>query len=182
MATRGLPPSRQSNLGVIIAAIAAVQLLGLLLDWLLGPLLFTRLAEAIDTRGAVLIALLIYSVIAVWGFFLNSVIEFWFLAWMVSVVQGGSQALSRSLFSQMIPPGREAEFFSFYEVSERGTSWIGPFVFGLVNQAFGSLRLGILSVIVLFIVGLGVLLTVDVPRAMREAGRAGSPALQPAAD
>jgi UMF1 family MFS transporter len=111
-------------------------------------------------------------------------LEFWLLAFVVAVVLGGSQALSRSLFSQMIPPGREAEFFSFYEVSERGTSWIGPFIFGLVNQWFGSLRLGILSVIVLFVVGLGILLTVDVPRAMREAGRIASPApaLQAASD
>jgi UMF1 family MFS transporter len=71
----------------------------------------------------------------------------------------------------MIPPGREAEVFSFYEVSDRGTSWMGPALFGLVNDRTGSLRFGILSVIVLFIVGLGILLTVNVPRAVAEAGR-----------
>ena len=98
-------------------------------------------------------------------------LEFWLLAFVVAIILGGSQALSRSLFSQMIPPGREAEFFSFYEVSERGTSWMGPFLFGLVNDLFRSLRYGILSVIVLFIVGLAILLTVNVPRAIAEAGR-----------
>jgi UMF1 family MFS transporter len=71
----------------------------------------------------------------------------------------------------MIPPGREAEFFALYEVSERGTSWIGPFLFGFVNQIFNSLRYGILSVIILFIVGLAIFVMVDVPRAIREAGR-----------
>jgi UMF1 family MFS transporter len=107
-------------------------------------------------------------------------LEFWVLAFVVAIVLGGSQALSRSLFSKMIPPGREAEFFSFYEVSERGTSWIGPLLFGLANQVFGSLRYGILSVVVLFVVGLGILLTVDVPRAIRESGRAPGLAIQPA--
>ncbi len=101
-------------------------------------------------------------------------LEFWLLAFVVAIILGGSQALSRSLFSQMIPPGREAEFFSFYEVSERGTSWMGPFLFALVNDRFSSLRFGILSVIVLFIVGLGLLLTVNVPRAIAEASHGGA--------
>ena len=70
-------------------------------------------------------------------------------------------------------PGREAEFFSFYEISERGTSWMGPFLFAVVNDRFGSLRFGILSVIVLFIVGLAILLTVNVRRAIAEAGHVG---------
>ena len=153
-----LPPSRQSNLGLIIAAIAAVQLLGLLLAWILGPLLFTRLADAIDTRRAVLIALLIYSVIAGWGFFLNSVIEFWFLAWMVSVVQGGSQALSRSLFSSMSPASKSGEFFGLFGVMEKFSAIIGPLVFALAAANFGSSRPAVLSLVAFFIVG-GYLLT-----------------------
>ena len=80
-----------------------------------------------------------------------------------------SQALSRSLFAQMIPTGQEAEFYSFYEISERGTSWLGTFTFGVVNQATGSMRSGMLSVIVFFIVGLLLLPFVDVKKAMREA-------------
>ena len=72
-------------------------------------------------------------------------LEFWVLGFVIALVLGGSQALSRSLFAQMIPQDQEAEFYSFYEISERGTSWMGTFVFGLVNQMFGSLRLGILS-------------------------------------
>jgi UMF1 family MFS transporter len=71
----------------------------------------------------------------------------------------------------MIPDGREAEFFSLYEVSERGTSWLGPFLFGAVNQIFGSLRLAILSVIFFFVVGLVLLILVNIPRAIAEARR-----------
>jgi UMF1 family MFS transporter len=97
---------------------------------------------------------------------------------------GGSQAISRSLFAQMIPPGKEAEFFSIYEVSERGTSWIGPLIFGLVNQWLGSLRPAILSLIFFFVVGLVLLtLTVNVPRAIAESGRREiAPGAAPAAD
>lgn len=74
----------------------------------------------------------------------------------------------------MIPSGKEAEFFSFYEISERGTSWIGFLVFGLANQIFGGSRFGILSLIVLFLIGLAMLLRVDVKRAMQEANLAAS--------
>ena len=92
---------------------------------------------------------------------------------MIALVLGGSQALSRSLFAQMIPKDQEAEFYSFYEISERGTSWLGTFVFGLVNQQFGSLRLGILSIIFFFICGLALLPLVKVEKAIKE-GQAAS--------
>ncbi|HNB41510.1 MAG TPA: MFS transporter, partial [Anaerolineales bacterium] len=82
---------------------------------------------------------------------------------------GGSQAISRSLFAQMIPNGKEAEFFAFYEISERGTSWIGPLVFGLANQMFNNLRVGILSLIFFFIVGLVLLPFVNVNKAIADA-------------
>jgi len=91
------------------------------------------------------------------------------MAAVVALVMGGTQALSRSLFSVMIPEGKEAAFFSFYELSERGTSWVGPFLFGLINQLFGGLRYGILSLIVLFVSGLLVLLFVDVEKAKAQA-------------
>ena len=79
--------------------------------------------------------------------------QFFILGIFIALVMGGSQAISRSLFAQMIPNGKEAEFFSFYEISERGTSWIGPLVFGLANQMFGNLRYAILSLIFFFIWG-----------------------------
>jgi UMF1 family MFS transporter len=87
----------------------------------------------------------------------------------IAIVLGGSQALSRSLFSQMIPPGREASFFGLYEISERGTSWIGPLVFGLVVGVTNSYRQAILSLIVLFVVGAIVLVFTDTDAAIRDA-------------
>jgi len=79
------------------------------------------------------------------GFFLNSVIEFWFLAWMVSVVQGGSQALSRSMFSSMSPASKSGEFFGLFGVMEKFSAIIGPLVFALAAANFGSSRPAVLS-------------------------------------
>jgi UMF1 family MFS transporter len=146
-----------------------------------GAFLFNWIAGRWGTKNAILISLVIWSAVVIYAYaFLYTAVQFWVLGAVIALVLGGSQALSRSLFSQMIPPGREAEFFSFYEVSERGTSWLGPLVFGLVNQLFNSLRLGILSVILFFVVGLLALLVVDVPRAIAEAGRKTAPAASPA--
>jgi UMF1 family MFS transporter len=102
-------------------------------------------------------------------------LEFWFLGFVIALVMGGSQALSRSLFAQMIPRDQEAEFYSFYEISERGTSWLGTFLFGLVNQLTGSLRLGIVSVIVFFLLGLVLLPLVNVPKAMEQGQQNSAP-------
>jgi UMF1 family MFS transporter len=88
----------------------------------------------------------------------------------IGFVLGGSQALSRSLFSQMIPAGRESAFFGIYAISERGTSWIGPIVFGLVAQLTNSYRPAILALIVFFVVGSILLFFVNTTQAIHEAG------------
>lgn len=138
-----------------------------------GALFFGWLAGRIGSKNALIVSLIIWSIVVIYAYgFLHDAGGFWILGAAVGVVMGGSQALSRSLYSQMIPKGREAEFFSLYEVSERGTSWLGPLVFGLVNQFFGSLRLAILSVILFFVVGLILLVFANVPRAIAEARRA----------
>ena len=137
-----------------------------------GALFFGWLAGKIGSKRALVLSLVIWSVVVIYAFgFLYDARGFWILGAAVGLVLGGSQALSRSLYSQMIPQGREAEFFSLYEISERGTSWLGPLVFGLVNQLFGSLRLAILSVILFFVVGLVLLIFVNVPQAIAEARR-----------
>jgi UMF1 family MFS transporter len=136
-----------------------------------GALLFGVIASKVGAKRAIVISLLIWSGIAIWAqVSLQSVPEFWLLAALVAIVLGGTQALSRSLFSQMIPREREAEFFSFYEISDKGTSWLGPLIFGLVTQWTGSMRTAIFSLIVLFVSGLVLLLTVNVPLAIKEAG------------
>lgn len=153
-----LPPQRQSDLWVIIRLILAVEVVGLLLAFLLGPLLFSRLVEKFDTRRSILLALIVYAVIAVWGFFLNSVVEFWFLAWMVAVVQGGSQALSRSLFSNLAPASKSGEFFGLFGIMEKFSAIVGPLLFALAATTFDSSRPAVLSIIAFFIIG-GYLLT-----------------------
>jgi len=98
-------------------------------------------------------------------------LEFWILGMFIAAVLGGSQALSRSLFAQMVPQDQEAEFFAIYEISERGTSWMGPFLFAVVNQVAGNLRPAMLSIVAFFVVGLVVLSFVNVSRAIAESGR-----------
>lgn len=88
----------------------------------------------------------------------------------IALVLGGSQALSRSVFSLMIPKGSESEYFSLYEISERGTSWLGPLLFGLALQFTGSYRIAIVSLVVFFVLGLGLLSRVNVAKAQAEAG------------
>jgi UMF1 family MFS transporter len=149
----------------LIQVILMVQFLAFV-----GAIAFGRLANWIGAKMSIVITLVVWSAVTIYAYgFLQTELQFWLMAAVVAVVLGGSQALSRSLFSQMIPAGREAEFFSFYEISERGTSWIGFLVFGLANQLFGGLRFGILSLIALFLIGLVILLRVDVQRAMQDA-------------
>jgi UMF1 family MFS transporter len=105
----------------------------------------------------------------VWGFFLNSVIEFWFLAWMVAMVQGGSQALSRSLYASMSPAAKSGEFFGLFGIMEKFSAIIGPLIFSAAVTTFGNSRPAVLSLIAFFIVG-GLLLTfVDVEEGRRVA-------------
>jgi UMF1 family MFS transporter len=134
-----------------------------------GALVFERLAR-FGVKNAILLALagfcgtVVYASVS-----LQTLTEAWVLAAAIALVLGGSQALSRSLFSRLIPAGREASFFGLYEISERGTSWIGPLIFGLVVGITGSYRQAMLSLIVLFVVGIALLVRTDVERGAREA-------------
>ena len=150
-----------------------------------GALGFGRLAGRLGTKNTILLSLVIWSLCVIYAAvgmkstatvlgMQQRQLEFWFLGFVIALVLGGSQALSRSLFSQMIPKNQEAEFYSFYEISERGTSWMGTFMFGVVNQLTGSLRLGIVSVIVFFLIGLVLLPLVNVPKAMEQGKQVGA--------
>lgn len=135
-----------------------------------GAFFFGWLAGRIGAKRAIVLSLVVWSAVVIYAAFaLTTVLEYWILSAIVAVVLGGSQALSRSLFSDMIPEGREAEFFSFYELSDRFTSIFGPLIFGLANQITGSLRSGLFSLIILFVVGLAILLSVNVKLAVQEA-------------
>jgi MFS transporter, UMF1 family len=137
-----------------------------------GALFWGWLAGKVGAKESIIISLVIWAVVVIYaygGLYGDSrVIQFYGLGFMIALVLGGSQAISRSLFAQMIPEGKEAEFYSFYEVSERGTSWIGPLLFGLMNQMFGSLRPALLSLIFFFVAGLLVLPFVNVKKAIAD--------------
>jgi len=137
-----------------------------------GALLWGRLAKWVGAKSSIIISLFVWAGVVIYAYGGlygdNRVTEFFILGFFIALVLGGSQAISRSLFAQMVPKGKEAEYYSFYEVSERGTSWTGPLIFGLANQMFGSLRYGILALIFYFIAGLIVLPFVNVQKAMED--------------
>ena len=135
-----------------------------------GALLFERLAYLIKTKNAIIVSLVIWSGIVIYAYgFLDSVPEAWAMAAVIAIVLGGSQALSRSLFSRLIPEGKEASFFGLYEVSERGTSWMGPLLFSIVIARTGSYRVALLSLIFFFVIGLVVLWTTNTDKGIKEA-------------
>ncbi len=136
-----------------------------------GALLFGRIARRIGAKKAIMISLVVWSGIVIYAYlFLNNQTQLFAMGAVLALVLGGSQALSRSLFSQMIPPEQEAEYFGFYEISERGTSWLGTAAFALAVQLTGSQRIAIVSLIIFFVLGLLLLSRVDVRRAITEAG------------
>lgn len=136
-----------------------------------GALFFGYLARRIGAKRAIMISLVIWSALVIYAYlFLTNELQLYLLGVVLALVLGGSQALSRSLFSQMIPADHEAEYFGFYEVSERGTSWIGPLLFAAAVQLTGSQRIAIVSLIIFFIIGLILLTRVNVRQAMLDAG------------
>ena len=143
-----------------------------------GALLFERLAYLIKTKNAIIVSLVIWAGVVIYAYrFLDTVPEAWVMAGVIAIVLGGSQALSRSLFSRMIPEGKEASFFGLYEVSERGTSWMGPLLFSIVIARTGSYRQALLSLIFFFVVGLILLAITNTDKAIHEAKSEASPAV-----
>jgi UMF1 family MFS transporter len=136
-----------------------------------GALLFNWVAKATGGRRAIMVSLVIWTGVLVYAYaLLQTKLQFFILGAVIAVVLGGSQALSRSVYSLMIPRGQEAEYFSLYEVSDKGTSWLAPLMFGLALQFTGSYRAAILSLVVFFVAGLALLARVNVRKAAIEAG------------
>jgi UMF1 family MFS transporter len=158
---------------VLIATILLVQFVAFG-----GALLFGRIAERVGSRTTIMAGLVIWMVVVSVGYFLpdGALVPFLSLAVGIGLVLGGTQALSRSLFSRLVPTGREAEYFSLYQACERGTSWLGTLLFGLVQQWTGSYRPAILALIVFFVLGLALLARLDVARGIAEAAREPVPA------
>ncbi len=149
-----------------IPAIVIIQFVGIPCSFLFGAV-----AGKIGARAAIFIGLAVYVLTSVLGYFMSSVLHFYLLAGMVGLVQGGVQALSRSLFSRMIPAERSGEFFGLFSVFEKFAGILGPLVFWLAIETTGSSRSAILSIVVFFVLGGALLARVDV-RAGEAAARA----------
>jgi MFS transporter, UMF1 family len=146
-------------------AILMVQFVGFF-----GAIGFEWVAAAVGGKRAIMVTLVLWTGTLIYLFaWVYTTRDFFIAAAAVAIVMGGSQALSRSLFAQLIPKGKEAEYFSIYEVSDKGTSWVSPLVFGLALQITHSYRQAILSLIIFFIAGLAVLTRVDVKRGALDA-------------
>ncbi|KUO18648.1 MFS transporter [Streptomyces dysideae] len=151
----------------LIGAVLLVQVLAVA-----GALGMGRLARIYGAKRTILGSLVAWTVTLAAGYFLPAGAPVWFfvLAAGIGLVLGGSQALSRSLFSHLVPPGMEAEYFSAYEMSDRGMSWLGPLLFGITYQLTGSYRDAIISLVAFFVIGFVLLARVPVRRAISDAG------------
>jgi UMF1 family MFS transporter len=154
----------------LIAVILMIQFVAFF-----GALFWGRLAGWIGAKQSIIVSLVIWSGVVIYAYGGmkgdSRATEFMILGAIIALVLGGSQAISRSLFSQMIPKSKEAEFFSIYEISERGTSWLGTLVFGIAVTIFSNLRIAILALIFFFVVGLIILTFVNPIKAMEDAKR-----------
>ncbi|MET8307371.1 MFS transporter [Micromonospora sp. NPDC005173] len=137
-----------------------------------GALSLGALARRIGAWKTVLLSLVLWTGVIIGAFRLpaEAPVPFMVLGAAIGLVLGGSQALSRSLFSQLIPAGKEGEYYGFYEISDKGTSWLGPLAFGLVFQLTASYRVGLVSLLIFFVVGFLLLLAVPIRRAIVAAG------------
>jgi len=151
----------------VLMAFLVVQFVGIA-----GALAFGRLAGRVGAYRVIKVGLFVWLAVVFVGWLIpdNNLPLFLLLAVAIGVVLGGTQALSRSFYSQLIPRGREAEYFSLYQACERGTSWIGTLIFGLVHQWTDSYRPALLALMVLFVLGILLLVRVDPRRGIQEAG------------
>ncbi len=152
---------------VLITTILVVQFVAFF-----GGMLHGLVARRFGAKRTIMASLVLWIVVIALAFFVQEgeELQFYGVAVGIGIVLGGTNALSRSLFSQMVPPGREAQYFSLYEIGERSTSWLGPLVFAGVGQATGSFRLAIISLVAFFVVGFVLVALVPVRRAIQAVG------------
>jgi UMF1 family MFS transporter len=156
--------NRGVSLSLTFGMILGDQVLGVFFSLLLGRRLFSDLVHRLDTKRAVILGLVIYTIIPVWGFFLKSQAEFLMIGWLVGTVQGGTQALSRSIYASMTPRAKSGEFFGLYGLSEKFAGILGPLLYGIVGTLTHNPRASILSISVFFITGIAILVRVNEKR------------------
>lgn len=148
----------------LISALLLVQAVGFP-----ATMAYGKLGEKIGAKNGILLAVLMYAVITIWGVFLKSRIEIYLIAALIGLVQGGLQALSRSLYARMIPPTMVGEFFGFYNMIGKFAAIFGPLIYGYITLETGSNRIGMFSIILLFLAGGGLLFLVNVERGAKDA-------------
>jgi UMF1 family MFS transporter len=158
----------------LIAAILIVQFVGIPCSFAFGSL-----AGRLGVKPSIMLGLIVYTLICIVGYYMKTSRDFLVLAVLVGTVQGGTQALSRSLFASLIPRNRSGEFFGFFAVVEKFAGIFGPAVFWVINALTGSSRGAILAVIGFFAVGGLLLMMVDVEEGQREARAGDAEALTP---
>ena len=141
----------------LIGALLVTQFVGIPFAFAFG-----WLAKRLGTKQSIYLGLAVYTIISIGGYFMTTALHFWILAFAVGTVQGGTQALSRSLFGAMAPMAKSAEFFGFYGMSSKFAGIVGPLLFAVVGQLAGSSRLSIVALVVFFITGGLLLSRVDV--------------------
>lgn len=146
----------------LIGALVLTQFAGIPFTFAFGIL-----ANRIGAKRSIYLGLLVYTLISIGGYFMREAWHFWLLALAVATVQGGTQALSRSIFSSIVPHAKSSEFFGFFSVFAKFAGILGPLLFGLISQLSGSSRLSIFSLIVFFISGLIILTRVDIQEGQR---------------
>jgi UMF1 family MFS transporter len=152
---------------VLITTILIVQFVAFF-----GGVLHGLVARRLGAKKTIMASLAVWVLVIGAAYFVEAgqQLQFYGLAAGIGLVLGGTNALSRSLFSQLVPRGREAQYFSIYEVGERATSWLGPLLFAVMAQATGSYRPAIISLVIFFLVGLILIYFVPVRRAIRAVG------------
>ena len=148
----------------LVGALLLTQFVGVPFTFLFG-----WLARRLGTKRSIFLALSVYVLVSLGGYFMAEAWHFWLLAFMVGLVQGGSQALSRSLFGSMTPKARSGEFFGFFDISSKFAGIAGPLLFGVVGHLTGTSRLSIVSLVIFFIVGMLLLRLVDEDEGIRVA-------------
>lgn len=160
--SKGLPEDNSVLLGIFIVA----QVFAFI-----GALVFQQIAKFLGAKKTIILSLIIWCGIVIYAYlFFQEMYQAWIMGAFIGLVLGSTQALSRSLYSQMIPAGRESSFFGLYEISEKGTSWMGQLLFAIVVGITGSFRQSILALIIFFVVGSLILFFTDTERAIHEAG------------
>lgn len=149
-----------------------ILLLTLLIVQFVGApfaILFGKISKKLGTKRSIYLSLLVYTLIAILGFFMTEEWHFLLLGFGVATVQGGSQALSRSLMGLMMPKSKSAEFYGFFSVSEKFNTVIGPLLFSVINQLTGNSRMAIISLVIFFLLGIAILSRVDIERGIEVA-------------